>query len=161
MLISAELKGCFTWFIYFLDLLWVRYNCAKFHHCKICVTDFKKVGKGGGELFHLSPHPWAAPKKPILNRIKCSSTHLFCKNTTTWLLTSKVLFSANRVGNSLVYCCLTFSPVVGAFKNQLECMVRMHAPKQSFVFQFKNEECKTNFMYPNGHLFFKLKMTNE
>ena len=21
------------WFIYFLDLLWVRYKCAKFHHC--------------------------------------------------------------------------------------------------------------------------------
>ena len=30
MLISAELKGCATWFIYFLVLLWVRYNCAKF-----------------------------------------------------------------------------------------------------------------------------------
>ena len=30
MLISAELKGCVIWFIYFLVLLWVRYNCAKF-----------------------------------------------------------------------------------------------------------------------------------
>ena len=40
MLMSAELKGCVTWFIYFLDLLWLRYNCAKFHHCRICVTDF-------------------------------------------------------------------------------------------------------------------------
>ena len=30
MLISAKLKGCVTWFIYFLDLVWVRYNCAKF-----------------------------------------------------------------------------------------------------------------------------------
>ena len=27
MLMSAELNGCVTWFIYFLDLLWVRYNC--------------------------------------------------------------------------------------------------------------------------------------
>ena len=44
MLMSAELKGCVTWFIYFLDLLWVRYNCAKFHHCRICVTDFRARG---------------------------------------------------------------------------------------------------------------------
>ena len=50
MLMSAELKGCVTWFICFLDLLWVRYNCAKFHQCRC-------------------PHPWAAPKKPILNRV--------------------------------------------------------------------------------------------
>ena len=42
MLMSAELKECVTWFIYFLDLLWVRYNCAKFHHCRICVTDSKE-----------------------------------------------------------------------------------------------------------------------
>ena len=44
MLMSAELKGCVTWFIYFLDLLWVRYNCAKFHRCRICVTDFRERG---------------------------------------------------------------------------------------------------------------------
>ena len=42
MLMPAELKGCVTWFIYFLDPLWVRYNCAKFHHCRICVTDFRE-----------------------------------------------------------------------------------------------------------------------
>ena len=47
MLMSAELRVCVTWFIYFLDLLCVRYNCAKFHHCRICVTDFGDVG----------PHP--------------------------------------------------------------------------------------------------------
>ena len=58
-------RGCVTWFIYFLDLLWVRYNCAKFHHCSICVTDFREVG-----AFLPPPHPWAAPKKPILNRVK-------------------------------------------------------------------------------------------
>ena len=44
MLISAELKGCVTWFIYFFDLLWARYNCAKFHNCRICVTDFWEGG---------------------------------------------------------------------------------------------------------------------
>ena len=36
MLISAELRGFVTWFIHFLGLLWVRCNCAKFHHCRIC-----------------------------------------------------------------------------------------------------------------------------
>ena len=44
MLMPAELKGCVTWFIYFLDLLWVRYNCAKCHHCSICVIDFREGG---------------------------------------------------------------------------------------------------------------------
>ena len=64
MLMSAELKGFVTWLIYFLDLLWVRYNCAKFHHCRICVTSFREGG-----LFGPPPHPWAAPKKPNLNRV--------------------------------------------------------------------------------------------
>ena len=50
MLISAELRGCVTWFIYFLDLPWVKYNCAKFHHCRICVTDFRE----GGPFCHTS-----------------------------------------------------------------------------------------------------------
>ena len=44
MLMSEELKGCITWFTYFFNLLWVRYNCAKFHHCRICVTDFREGG---------------------------------------------------------------------------------------------------------------------
>ena len=67
MLMSAERKGCVTSFIYLLDLLWVRYNCAKFHHCKIYVTDFRE----GAFLPLLPPlHPWAAPKKPILNKVK-------------------------------------------------------------------------------------------
>ena len=52
-------------FIYFLDLLWVRYNCAKFHHCTICATNFREQGP-----FWPLPHPWADPKKPILNRVK-------------------------------------------------------------------------------------------
>ena len=55
MLMSAELKGCATWFIYFLDLLWVRYNCVKFHHCRICVTDFKEGGLFGPYPIHEQP----------------------------------------------------------------------------------------------------------
>ena len=43
-LMSAELKGCVTLFMYFLDLLQVRYNCVKFHQCRICVTDFREGG---------------------------------------------------------------------------------------------------------------------
>ena len=40
----SKLKYCVTLFIYFLDFLYVRYNCAKFHHCRICVTDFREKG---------------------------------------------------------------------------------------------------------------------
>ena len=32
---SAKLRGCVARFIYFLDLLQVRYNCAKFYHCRM------------------------------------------------------------------------------------------------------------------------------
>ena len=41
---SAEFKGCATGSIYFLDLLYVRYDCAKFHYCEIFVTNFKEGG---------------------------------------------------------------------------------------------------------------------
>ena len=63
MLMSAELRVCVTWLIYFLDLLWVRYNRDQFHHCRICVADFREGGP-------FCPHPWPAPKMPILNRVK-------------------------------------------------------------------------------------------
>ena len=66
MLISAELKGCVTWLIYFLNRPCVRYEGAKFDHCRICVTDFKE----GQPLCPPPFHPWAAPKKPTLNRVK-------------------------------------------------------------------------------------------
>ena len=36
LLMSAEVKGC----LLFWDLLYVRFKCAKFHHCRMCVTDF-------------------------------------------------------------------------------------------------------------------------
>ena len=29
-----------SWFIYFLDLLYIRHNCAKFHYYRICMADF-------------------------------------------------------------------------------------------------------------------------
>ena len=57
-------QGASTWLINLLDLLWVRYNCAKFHHCRICVTDFREWA------FPPPSHPWEAPRMPILNRVK-------------------------------------------------------------------------------------------
>ena len=44
MLMPAELKGCVTGFIYFSDLLQAKYNCAKFHLCRRCVTDLRDEG---------------------------------------------------------------------------------------------------------------------
>ena len=83
MLKSAELKGRVTWFMYFLDLLYVRYNCAKFHQFRICVRHFRE-----GELFCPRPHHlWAAPKKPILNRVKVP--YFFFKN--------ELIFSKKRL----------------------------------------------------------------
>ena len=45
MLMSPELKGCVTWFIYVLDLVWARHNCTNCHHCRICLTDFREGGR--------------------------------------------------------------------------------------------------------------------
>ena len=82
MVMSAEVRRIVTWFIYFLNLLYVRYNCPTFHHCRICGTDFREGG-----LFDPSPHPWAVPKTPILNRVKWQP-HKIVRRTQTicWLL---------------------------------------------------------------------------
>ena len=45
-----------------LYLLWVRYNCYKFYHCKICVRDFS-------EKVALASHLWADLKRPTLNMV--------------------------------------------------------------------------------------------
>ena len=61
----------------------LRYNYATFHHCRIFVTDFRE-----GAAFLPTPHPWAAPKKPILNRVKtmemCNKT--MCINPAVFFL---------------------------------------------------------------------------
>ena len=74
MLMSPELKGCVTWFIYFLYLLQVRYKCAKFYHCRI-----------RGTYVRHPRHPWAAPKMPVLNRVnKFIVQHLIHHGTLTF-----------------------------------------------------------------------------
>ena len=88
MWMSAELKGCVAWFIYFLNLLWVRYNCAKFEHCRICLTDFREGAFLRGAP-PPPPHPWAAPKKLILNRVKRTYE-------TTWKHMKLAMISSNE-----------------------------------------------------------------
>ena len=75
MLISAELKGCVTRFIYFLDLLLVRYNCAKFHNCRIHFRE-------GGFLATL--HPWAAQKSPSWISLRFWASQLVAYIRITW-----------------------------------------------------------------------------
>ena len=60
MQISVELKGCVTCFMCFLDLIKLRYKWAKFHHFRVCVTDFRE-----GEPFCPSPLPliWEQRRK--------------------------------------------------------------------------------------------------
>ena len=51
-------------------VFWVFFRLAKFHHCTICITAFRE-----GASLHPPPpsHPWAAMKKPILNRVKLAA----------------------------------------------------------------------------------------
>ena len=61
-----------------LYIFWIFLdNCAKFHHCRICVADFRD---GGAKR---PPHPWAAPKKPILNRVKTFA--IFTRKPMCWM----------------------------------------------------------------------------
>ena len=55
--VSSNQGVCHMIYIYFLDLLWLRYSCAKFHHYSIYVTDFMKGG-----LF-APPPSVSSPKK--------------------------------------------------------------------------------------------------
>ena len=53
--------------MYFLDLLWLWYNSAKFHHCRRCVTDFRDGGLfgGGGTLLKIVKTP-ILQSKPLV-----------------------------------------------------------------------------------------------
>ena len=55
MLVSVELTKWIMWFIYFLYLLWIRHNCAKFHHCGICVTNVRRFNT---DSFFIHEQPW-------------------------------------------------------------------------------------------------------
>ena len=56
------------------ESFWGKYNCTKFHHSRICATDFREE-----ELFDPSFfHPWAALKRPILNRINLPIYFIYC-----------------------------------------------------------------------------------
>ena len=60
-----------------MDLLWIRYNCANFHHCIICVTDFReKGGLFGTPPSSFIPHPLHPSfKKVITNACSKSSNY--------------------------------------------------------------------------------------
>ena len=49
--ICSTQRLCHVIFFFFLDLLEIRYNCAKFHYCRICVIDYKEGGS------FAPPHP--------------------------------------------------------------------------------------------------------
>ena len=89
---------------YFLDLLLVRYNCAKFHQCRICVTDFRDGG-----LFGL-PHTWEAPKMPILNRVKDSQNFVMPSLLlyTAWIIFHAFNWRCCNIKQLDELCLLTF-----------------------------------------------------
>ena len=90
LLMSAKLKGCVTWFKYFLDLHYVRYNCAKFNHYRMCITDFR-------EGVFLPPLYVSSPKRAILNRsdrvlnTKLHATNTFALETECKLIVRKTV----------------------------------------------------------------------
>ena len=91
MLISAELKGCVTLFLHISNLLKVKYNCAKFHHFRICLTDFNERFS---QILFCHSHPWAALKRSMLNRVMSFNVkHLLKSYYWKKMIFSKLRFS--------------------------------------------------------------------
>ena len=105
MLMSAELKSCVMWFIYFLDLLQIKYNCAKFRHCRIRVQIL-----GRGDLFAPPRSSVSSPERTILNRINAdisSSCGMFGYNPTAsrvHKIISQVTLVENGAYLEILYC---------------------------------------------------------
>ena len=79
--------------MYFLGLLQVRYNCAKFHHCRICVTDFR-------DWAFLPPPPPPTPPMKFFVNFRIFSTELL------WVGIScnfKILLIAALIGYGYLY----------------------------------------------------------
>ena len=111
ILMSVELMRFAMWSIYFLDFLYVRYNCAKFHYSRICVTNFRNG------LSFWPPYPWVAPKRPIQNRVKdffskCAENpsflwiclHLLKKSLMEIQGYSKVVIARTWIGRRKIVC---------------------------------------------------------
>ena len=67
MLKSAERKG-FCHVIYVLLVITVRYNCAKFHQCRICATDLNKERRRGSFCPPIHQQPWKTWISPEIIR---------------------------------------------------------------------------------------------
>ena len=96
LLISAELKECVTWFICFLYHFKVLCKCGKFHHCEICVTDFRKRG-----FFRHSFWSW---EKPLIGRVVLAAYGNKILNTAKPLLDDKKVTC--NINNCLIHTIL-------------------------------------------------------
>ena len=75
----------YIFFGFFLGKVFFFRYCAKFHHCRICVTDFNV-----GPFWSL--YPWAAPKSPILNTVKN------CKRVMQFFFSTVAACNLNKKG---------------------------------------------------------------
>ena len=81
----------------FADLQWNTGDVSRTHY-RICVTNFRESGEGGGA----KGHPWAAPKKPILNRVNAKINEVKAKipNITNFATTTTALTAIeNKIPN--------------------------------------------------------------
>ena len=50
-----------------------RCKYTKFHHCRICMTDFRERVPSPSPPRPLALHPWVASKRPIMNKVKINT----------------------------------------------------------------------------------------
>ena len=72
--------------------IFVKYNRAKFHHCRICMVNFRE-----GAFLHSDP--WAAPKGPNLNMINRKNT---CQGISSSIVYSILLIY--HESSSIIIC---------------------------------------------------------
>ena len=108
MLMLAESKVFVMWFICFLDLLEETYNWQ-------VSSLWDMLDRFWREGFFWSTHPWVAPKRSVLNRVKMDIKTNLCVTKFIWQWfschnKSKVIFTLNKAAY-FVKCILDFSKV--------------------------------------------------
>ena len=82
----------------FADLQWNTGDVSRTHY-RICVTYFREAGGGGGR--GAKGHPWAVPKKPILNRVNTKINEVKAKipNITNFATATALTAIENKIPN--------------------------------------------------------------
>ena len=91
--VSRTQEVCNVICIFFGSVSSLWCNCVKFHHDRICITNFRE-----GPI-----HTWAAPKRPILNRVNNVYKPNHLKHAQSEKTPSKKIQISTKIMNTEVF----------------------------------------------------------